>query len=76
MIYKYKLFWLGRSEEEIEESGNLDLEFTSSMPIEIGHHLEQVHSIAVVKSVLHNKFDNEVRLVVEFLCSVEEYGIR
>jgi hypothetical protein len=76
MNYKYKIFWKEYSEEEIEESGNLDTEFTSSVPIEIGHHIEQVHGVAEVVSILHNKFDEECQLVVTMICTIEEYGIR
>ena len=76
MIYKYKLFQFDRDQEEVEENGNLDIEFTSSIPVEIGHHIEQVHGVAEVKSILHNQLDNEVQLVVDMICTVEEYGIR
>ena len=75
MNYTYKIFWKDFSKEEIEESGNLDTEFTSSMPIEIGHHIEQVHGVAEVISILHNKFDNDAQLVLKMICTVEEYGL-
>jgi len=55
---------------------NLDTEFESTIPIEVGHHLEQVHCIAEVKSVLHMQNTDEWFLVVEVLCLVEEYGLR
>ncbi|MEE1674487.1 hypothetical protein SNR37_003930 [Agarivorans aestuarii] len=77
MNYTYKIFWQDYTEEEIEESGgNLDTEFTSSVPIEIGHHIEQVHGVAEVVSILHNKFDNDCQLVLKMISTVEEYGIR
>ena len=75
-MYQYKLFWKGKAQEGIENNDNLDTEFSSSAKIEIGHHIEQVHCIAEVKSILHNKFNDEVQLVVEAMCTVEEYGIR
>lgn len=77
MNYTYKIFWQDYTEEDIEESdGNLDRAFTSSIPIEIGHHIEQVHGVAEVVSILHNKFDNDCQLVLKMICTVEEYGIR
>jgi hypothetical protein len=54
MNYIYKIFWKDYFEEEIEESGNLDTEFTTSVLIEIGHHIEQVHGVVEVVSILHN----------------------
>ena len=74
MAHTYKLFWKGRSKEDINE--NMDTEFTSEIPIEIGHHIEQVHCVVEVVSILHRKFENERFLVVEPICTVEEYGIR
>ena len=77
MYYTYKILWKDYNKEEIEEScGNLDTEFTSSVPIEIGHHIEQVHGVAEVVAILHNKFDNDCQLVLKMICTVEEYGIR
>lgn len=74
MAHTYKLFWKGYSEEEINE--NMDTEFTSEIPIEIGHHIEQVYCVVEVVSILHRKFENEWVLVVEPICTIEEYGIR
>lgn len=74
MAHKYKLFWKGCSKDEVNE--NMDTEFTSEIPIEIGHHIEQVHCVVEVTSILHRKFDNEWLLVVEPICTIEEYGIQ
>jgi hypothetical protein len=77
MNYSYKIFWQDFTEEDIEESGgNLDTEFTSNVPIEIGHHIEQVHGVAEVVSILHNKFNNDCRLVLKVICTIEEYGLK
>jgi len=51
MAHTYKLLWKGYSEEEINE--NMDTEFTSEISIEIGHHIEQVHCVVEVISILH-----------------------
>ena len=72
MSYKYKLIWKGIPEEV---NDNMDTEFSSEIPIEIGHHIEQVHCVIEVISILHRKFSDEWLLVVEPICTVEEYGI-
>jgi hypothetical protein len=72
MIYKYQLHYEGLNPQDQED---LDKTFTTSIPVEIGHHIERVHSVYIVKAILHNLFDDNVRLVITPISSVEDYGI-
>jgi hypothetical protein len=73
MNYKYKLFWRGIPKDDL---GTLDAEFESSVPIDVGHHIEQVHCVAEVKTILHMQGTGEFFLVVEPIALAEEYGLR
>lgn len=76
MTYTYNLFWRGMEPLEVEENDNLLKKVTSSIPVEVGHHIENTHGVAEVKAILHNLLNEDTQLVVEMICTVEEYGIR